>query len=123
MNSVTLIGRLGKDPELRSTQTGTPVCNFSLATTRKSGGKEETQWHNCVAWQKTAELCSQYLKKGRQVAIQGRIDYRTWEDKEGNKRTKTEIIAEHVEFLADGSGKRQEAAPAAAEPVEDSIPF
>jgi single-strand DNA-binding protein len=105
VNRVTLIGRLGQDPELRYTTGGAPVVRFSLATSDnwsdKSSGekKEKTQWHNVVAWSKLAEICSQYLAKGRQVYVDGRIEYREYTDKDGNKRKITEIIARDVQIL------------------------
>ena len=91
LNKVMLIGRLGKDPEIRYTPDGSPVANFSLATsenfTDKSGTRQErTEWHNIVAWSKLAELSKRYLAKGRQVYIEGRIRTREWNDKDGIKR-------------------------------------
>jgi single-strand DNA-binding protein len=112
INKVILIGNLGRDPELKYTQSGQGVCNFSIATTEKWKGKdgqmqEKTEWHRIVAWGKTGELCSQYLSKGRPVYIEGRLQTRDWEDKEGNKRQTTEINANTVQFLGgrnDGGG-------------------
>lgn len=111
INKVILIGRLGKDPETRYTPTGTAVCNFSIATsenwTDKNGNKQErTEWHKIVVWGKLGELCSQYLAKGRQAYVEGKIQTRSWDDKDGVKRYITEIIAEKVRFL--DSGKRKE---------------
>jgi single-strand DNA-binding protein len=105
VNKVIIVGNLGRDPETRYTNTGTSVTNFSVATTDsfsdKSGGKRErTEWHNIVAWGKLGELCTQYLKKGRQVYIEGRISYREYEAKDGTgKRKATEIVAQSVQFL------------------------
>lgn len=104
MNRVTLIGRLGKDPEVRYTPNGKAVGNFSIATDEKwkdkDGAKhEKTEWHRIVVWDKTAELCGEYLTKGRQVAIEGKIQTREWTNKEGVKQYTTEIVASHVEFL------------------------
>lgn len=107
MNSVVLIGRLGKDPELRYTQNQTPVCTFSLATSHKMKGKESTQWHNIVAWQKLAEICSKHLGKGSQVAVTGRLEYRAWENKQGQKQVSAEIIAENIEFLGSPQQRSQ----------------
>jgi len=114
VNKVILIGNLGRDPELRYTQNGQAVANFTLATTEnwtdKGGEKQErTEWHRIVAWGRTGELCAQYLSKGRTVYIEGRIQTREWEDKDGNKRQTTEINANTVQFLggargADGGG-------------------
>ena len=104
VNKAILIGNLGRDPELRYTQNGQAVVNFSLATsenwTDKSGERvEKTEWHRIVAWGKTGELCAQYLSKGRTVYIEGRLQTREWEDKEGTKRQTTEINANTVQFL------------------------
>ena len=129
MNKVILIGRLGKDPEVRYTSTGKAVANFSLATNE---GKDRTTWHNIVVWEKQAELAGEYLSKGRQVAIEGSIQNRKWEDKEGNPRQTTEIVAHRVEFLgskADGQGSipgggGSGRGSAGASPVDDDdIPF
>ena len=104
VNKVILIGNLGKDPEMRYTQSGTAVANFSLATTDswtgKDGNKEErTEWHNIVAWARLAEICGQYLTKGRQVYIEGRIQTRKWEDRDGNTRYTTEVVAQNMQML------------------------
>ena len=135
VNKVILIGNLGRDPELRYTQNGQAVANFTLATSEnwnnKSGEKEErTEWHRVVAWAKTAELCSQYLAKGRTVYVEGRLQTREWEDKEGIKRRTTEVVAQTVQFLGGprGSGGSGRAAggpdsPEAPTPGDDDIPF
>lgn len=104
INKVLLIGRLGQDPEVRYTPGGNAVANFSLATseswTDKGGQKQErTEWHRIVAWGKLGELCGQYLSKGRQAYIEGKLQTRDWTDKEGHKRYTTEIIAQNVQFL------------------------
>jgi single-strand DNA-binding protein len=109
VNKAILVGNLGRDPELRYTQGGQAVVNFSIATsenwTDKSGERQErTEWHRIVAWGKTGELCAQYLSKGRTVYIEGRIQTREWEDKEGQKRTTTEINAQTVTFIGGGGG-------------------
>lgn len=106
VNKVILLGRLGTDPELKYTPSGAAVCNFSLATSEswndKGGNKQEkTEWHRIVVWSKLAELCNQYLKKGRQAFIEGRIQTRQWEDKTGNKRYTTEIMATSIQFIGD----------------------
>jgi len=98
VNKVILIGRLGADPEIRYTPSGAEVANFRIATsemwTNKNGEKEErTEWHRIVAWRGLAKICGEYLTKGRLVYIEGKIRTRAWEDKEGNKRTTTEIEA------------------------------
>src|SRR5215813_5398130 len=110
INKVILIGNLGKDPELRYTPGGQAVCDLSIATTDqwtdKSGErKEQTEWHRVVVWGKQAENCSQYLSKGRQVYVEGRLRTRQWDDKEGNKRYTTEIVAQTVQFLGGGRGE------------------
>ncbi len=109
VNKVILVGNLGRDPELRYTQSGQAVANFTLATTerfsnREGERQERTEWHRIVAWGRTAELCAQYLAKGRSVYIEGRLQTREWEDKEGQKRRTTEITAQTVQFLGGGRG-------------------
>ena len=118
VNKVILVGRLGKDPEVKYTQGGTAMARFSLATDEvwkdQSGEKQQkTEWHNIVAWNKLAEICGQYLSKGRLVYIEGRLQTRNWEDKEGNKRTTTEIRADNMVMLG---GKPEEARPEKAAP-------
>lgn len=109
VNKVILLGRLGQNPEIKYTPTGMAVCNFSLATTEnwqdKGGQKQErTEWHRVVVWGKLAELCNQYLAKGRQVFVEGKLQTRSWE-KDGKKNYATEIVASTVQFL--DSGKEQ----------------
>jgi len=104
VNKVILIGNLGKDPELRYTPSQQPVATFSLATTerwtdRNGQRQDRTEWHTVVAWGKLGELVNQYLKKGRSAYVEGRITTRSWDDKDGNKRYKTEIVASTVQFL------------------------
>ncbi|MBI3933078.1 MAG: single-stranded DNA-binding protein [Acidobacteria bacterium] len=104
VNKVILVGNLGRDPELSYLPSGQSVAKFSLATSRsykdKNGEmKEETEWHNIVAWGKLGEICAQYLSKGRQAYIEGRIQSRTWEGKDGNKRTSVDIVASDVQML------------------------
>jgi single-strand DNA-binding protein len=105
LNKVMLIGNLGQDPDLRETPTGVKVVSFSVATTEygkdASGARtEKTDWHNIVAWDKTAENCGKYLKKGSKVFVEGRLSTSSWEDKTtGQKRYKTEIVATNVQFL------------------------
>ena len=105
VNKVILVGRLGKDPEVKYTQTGVPVARFTLATDEswkdQSGEKQQrTEWHNIVAWRKLAEICGQYLNKGKLVYVEGRLQTRSWEDKEGNKRYTTEIQADNMVMLS-----------------------
>ena len=104
VNKVIILGRLGQEPELKYTPGGAAVCNFSLATsenwTDKSGQRQErTEWHRVVVWGKLAELCNQYLSKGRQAYVEGRLQTRSWDDKDGNKRYTTEINATTVQFI------------------------
>jgi len=110
VNKVLLIGNLGRDPEVRYLPSGNPVANFSIATsenyTDRNGTKQErTDWHNIVVYGKQAELCGQYLKKGRQVFVEGRISYRNYEAKDGSgKRYVTDIVAQRVQFLGGRAG-------------------
>lgn len=105
VNKVIILGRLGQDPELKYTPSGAGVCNFSLATTESwndkgSGQKQErTEWHRVVVWGKLAELCNQYLSKGRQAYVEGKLQTRSWDDKSGQKRYTTEINATTVQFI------------------------
>ena len=104
INKVILIGHLGRDPETRTTSSGATMARLNIATgsawTDKSGQKQQTtEWHRVVAWDKTAEVCSKYLTKGRQVYIEGRLQTRSWEDEQGQKRYTTEVVANRVEFL------------------------
>ena len=98
MNKVSLMGRLTRDVETRATASGTPVCNFSLAVPRRFSKDKEVDFINIVAWNKTAEFCSKYFVKGQQVALVGRIFNSNWDDADGKKRYKTEIVAEEVYF-------------------------
>lgn len=104
VNKVILVGRLGKDPELRFTPSQTPVCSFPLATSERRKNAEgewaeQTEWHSVVVWGKQGENCSQFLQKGREVFIEGRIQTRKWQDQQGNDRYRTEVIANNVQFL------------------------
>lgn len=104
VNKVIILGRLGQDPELKYTPSGMAVCNFTVATSEswadKAGQKQErTEWHRIVVWGKLAELCNQYLTKGRQAFIEGAIQTRSWDDKNGQKRYTTEIVAKTVQFI------------------------
>jgi len=133
VNKVILVGNLGRDPELRYTQQGTAVANFTLATNesfqKKDGAREErTEWHRIVVWGRTAENCSQYLAKGRTVYIEGRLQTREWENKEGQKQRTTEIVAQTVQFLGGprgegGAGRPGGASGGPAPPADDDIPF
>ena len=149
-NKVILVGNLGRDPEMRHTQNGQAVATFSVATSRRwrdreSGEqREQTDWHRIVAWGRLAEICAEYLSKGKQVYIEGRLQTREWEDKDGNKRWTTEVIANDMQMLGrrgdaphdtaappTGPGDTPAATPptgpgdtpAAAPPAGDDIPF
>ncbi len=127
LNKVMIIGHLGRDPEMRYTPSGRPVTTFSVATTRSwtsaDGDRhEETEWFNVVAWGSLAEICNQYLHKGQQVYVEGRLQTRRWEDNEGNKHFTTELVAKEMIMLGD----RREIAndPAdSSEAIEEDFPF
>jgi len=109
VNKVILIGNLGRDPEIRYTQSGTAVANLNLATSdswkdAQGQRQERTEWHRVVAWDKLAEIAKEYLSKGKQVYIEGRLQTRSWEDKEGHKRTTTEIRADQMVMLGGRGG-------------------
>ncbi len=123
INKVILVGNVGKDPEIRYLEGGTAVCSFPLATSesyRNRDGEKvtNTEWHNIVLWRGLAEIAEKYVKKGSQLYIEGRIRTRSWDDKEGNKRYTTEIIADNMQMLGrksdeQGQQDRQSARPAA----------
>ncbi len=127
LNKVMIIGNLGRDPEMRYTPSGKPVTTFSVATSRtwntsEGDKREETEWFNVVAWSSLAEICKQYLTKGQQVYIEGRLQTRHWDDQEGNKHTSVEIVANEMIIL----GERREPGETSAEPVavdEEDFPF
>ena len=137
VNKVILIGNLGRDPELRYTTSGTPVANFTMATTDRwkdpSSGerKERTEWHRIVVWAKQAEIVNESLHKGKQVYVEGSLQTREWTDREGNKRYTTEVRAQRVQMLGKASDRPAaavtEGGQAVAEPEagfdEDDIPF
>lgn len=139
VNKVILIGNLGRDPEVRRTAGGTSVANFTMATTEtytnKSGEREQqTEWHRIVAWGRLGEFCGEYLHKGKQVYVEGRLQTRDWEDREGVKRRTTEINARTIQMLGrrsddpdagGGSSPRsQPSTPPQSElPSDDDIPF
>lgn len=118
VNKVILVGRLGKDPELKYTPAGVAVANFSMATSEvfvgKDGQKNETtEWHNIVVWNKTAENCSKYLTKGKQAYVEGKLQTRSWDDKQtGQKRYATDVVAHTVQFL---DSQKQQGQPPQAE--------
>ena len=141
INKVILVGRLGKDPEIRSTPSGTTLAKFTIATderfTDKNGEKQErTEWHNITAWGKLGEICGQYLRKGKLVYIEGRIHTDSWDDKEsGQKKYRTEIIANEMKMLdrrgdeegggGSYSGARKSSGSAATAQMDDDeeVPF
>ena len=118
MNKVLLTGRLTRDPELRALASGKNVTTFNVASHEYAGGgKEKSEFHTVVTWDKLAEVCGQYLGKGQQVAIEGRIQTRSWDDDAGKRHWKTEIVANHVEMLS-GRKKKDYEAQAAADALE-----
>jgi single-strand DNA-binding protein len=110
VNKVILIGNLGRDPEVRSTPSGQPVASFTLATSRRwrdKGGQkqEQTEWHQIVVWGKQAEIAGQYLTKGKQIYLEGRLQTRSWDDRQsGEKRYRTEVICENFQMLGSRGG-------------------
>ncbi len=138
VNKAILVGRLGKDPELKYTPSGQAVASFSLATGEKWKDKdgnmqERTEWHNIIVWGRMAENAKEYLAKGRQVYIEGRIQTRSWDDKDGNKKYMTEIVVQNLQYLGSRSdqssaspgGPPPEAAPQPADLAgeDDDLPF
>ena len=134
VNKAIIVGNLGRDPEIRYTQNNTPVATFSIATTdqwsdRNGEKQERTEWHRIVAWGRLAEICSQYLQKGKQVYVEGRLQTREWEDKDGNKRYTTEIVAKEMKMLSPkgggaAGGNQYADEPPPAEPrMGDDVPF
>jgi single-strand DNA-binding protein len=134
VNKVILVGNLGADPEVRYSSTGTAVTNFRIATsenwTNREGGREtRTEWHRVVAFGKLGEICAEYLNKGKQIFVEGRLRSRSWEDKEGSKRWITEIVATNIVMLGTAgeqvkgvAGESLEEPPELAQ-EEDDIPF
>ena len=118
MNKVILIGNIGRDPEVRTTNSGKTVANFGLATSEKRGGEAQTTLHDVTCWEKTAQLVGDYVKKGDKLCVEGRIQHREYEDKDGNTRKKTEIVADRIEFI----GNKKEDAPA-KQSGGDDLPF
>lgn len=110
INKVILIGNLGADPEVRHTQTGMQVATFNIATSERRKGQdgqmqEQTEWHKIVAWDKLAEICREYLHKGMRVYIEGKLQTRKWQDKDGHDRWTTEIIARELKMLSPKGGE------------------
>jgi single-strand DNA-binding protein len=135
VNKVILVGRLGADPEMKYTSDGTAVASFRIATTKKwtnqNGEKEErTEWHRIVAWRRLGEICGQYLSKGKQIYIEGELQTRSWEDKDGMKRWVTEVVASNMQMLGSPADKDrmkkdygEDIDKGAAFNSEDDIPF
>jgi len=114
LNKVIVIGNVGTEPEMRFTPSGKPVTSFSVATNEKFGDNDHTEWFSIVVWNKLAETCNQYLTKGQQVYVEGRLQTRSWEGDDGVKHYKTEVIANRVLFL----GQRKQAEESTNEPTE-----
>lgn len=108
VNKVILVGNIGADPELRQTQSGTSVANFNLATSETVKGEKKTEWHRIVTFGRTAENCSEYLHKGSQVCLEGKLQTRKWQDRDGNDRYTTEVVAFSVTFLSNKAGGYKE---------------
>jgi len=127
LNKVMLIGNLGTDPEMRYTANGSAVTTFRLAVSRSFGGegerKEETEWFTVVTWNKLAELLGQHLQKGRKVFVEGRLASRSWDGPDGQKRYRTEVVANQVLFLDRPPGATLPDAPGAGDIDPDDIPF
>jgi single-strand DNA-binding protein len=141
VNKVILIGNLGKDPEIRTTPQGTSLARFSVATTTNwkdsSGARQEkTEWHDVVAWEKLAQICGEYLHKGKMVYVEGSLQTRSWEDQNGQKRYKTEVKANNVVMLSPrdasrapgaaagtGTAPREVSEVAEAPAYDDDVPF
>ena len=114
MNKVLLTGRLTRDPEMRSLSSGKAVTQFSIATNEYIGqGKEKAEFHNIVTWDRLAQTCGEFLGKGQQVAVEGRLQTRSWDDERGQRHWKTEVVASHVEMLSGRRKKDYEAVQAA----------
>ena len=134
LNKVMVIGHLGKDPEMRYTPSGRPVTTFTLAVSRTWNSADgerhaETEWFNVVAWGNLAEICKQYLSKGQQAYVEGRLQTRRWDDKEGQKHTSVEIVANEMMMLGDrrdaSQGGEEASSATETEPAatEDEFPF
>jgi len=127
LNKVMIIGHLGRDPEMRYTPSGKPVTTFTVAVSRSwnSGDGErhtETEWFNIVAWGNLAETCKQYLTKGQLVYIEGRLQTRKWEDKEGQKHSSVEVVANEMTMLSDRRDGNHTTETGAAAPMEEGAP-
>lgn len=125
MNHVTLIGRLTKDPEVRYTQSGTPVGTFTLAVDRRvqKDKPKEADFIPCVVWGKTAEVVGNWCKKGKQVGVEGRVQTRTYDAKDGTKKYVTEVIVSHLELIGNREGGRAQGAPSGNYITDEEVPF
>src|SRR5262245_14793632 len=124
LNKILLIGNLGKDPEVRYTPSGKPITSFSLATNRRykveGEAREETEWFSVVAFGRTAEICAEFLKKGKSVFVEGRMQTRSWVDPQGAKHFRTQVIVENMRLIGAPNGKP---GPVDEQPVENDEPF
>lgn len=128
LNKVMLIGQLGRDPEMRYTPSGRPVTSFSLAshrnwTTSDGERREETEWFNIVSWGSLAEICKQHLHKGQTVYVEGRLQTRSWEDPEGKKHYRTEVVASEMIILGDRRGEAPDEQFGEHMPTDEEFPF
>ena len=136
VNKVILVGNLGRDPEIRTLESGVKVARFSLATTesyndRNTGQRvDQTEWHNIVLWRGLADIAEKYLRKGNQVYIEGKLQTRAWDDRDGNKRYTTEIVAQNMQMLDSGNREMRSHSDDPGFPLEepvtvseDDIPF
>jgi len=127
VNKVILVGNLGRDPEVKYTPSGVTVANFSIATSeewkdKETGEKQErTEWHRIVAWRRLGEICGEYLHKGSQIYIEGKLQTRAWEDRDGNKRYTTEIVAQSMQMLGPANKQGRAASGDQGFPVEEPI--
>lgn len=127
-NKVILLGNLTRDPELRYTPSGAPVCNFDLAinrsyTTQSGERRDEVCYVTIVVWSKQGETCAEYLKKGSPALVEGRLAQRSWETPDGQKRTKYEVVADRVQFLGGRRGAAAEEEPVPRPTEEEEVPF
>lgn len=129
MHKITIIGHLGRDPEMRYTPEGQGVTSFSVASSRKyktTAGeeREETEWFNCSAWGKLAEICNQYLTKGKQVYLEGRLKTRTYQTQAGETRFSLDVTCQEIQFLGGGAGAPAQAEDGPEQPADvDDLPF
>lgn len=128
LNKVMIIGQLGRDPEMRYTPSGRPVTSFSLAASRswvtsEGDRREETEWFNVVTWGSLAEICKQHLHKGRKVYVEGRLQTRSWEDPEGKKHYRTEIVANEMIILDDRRGEPADEHLGEGAPADEEYPI